>query len=48
MWKEEKLSRQIDFMKKNKFEFSFTDYEIFLKILSEKKFLSSLQTLRMY
>ena len=37
MWKEEKLSKQIDFMKKNKFEFSFTDYEIFFENTNGKK-----------
>ena len=37
MWKKEKLSKQIDFMKKNKFEFSFTDYEIFFENTNGKK-----------
>ena len=37
MWKEEKLSRQIDFMKQNKFEFSFTDYEIFFEKTNGQK-----------
>ena len=36
MWKEEKLSRQIDFMKKNKLSFTFTDYIPFFKILWKK------------